>query len=372
MTIVFRTDSSLEIGTGHVMRCLTLACALRGSGAECRFVTRALPGHLADRMRENGFDVTLLPPPQGTAPQGPTTHANWAGVDWTLDAAETRAALESDRPDWLIVDHYAFDAYWEKAVLTEGTKLMVIDDLADRPHECILLLDQNLGRTASDYDGLVPESCQRLIGPRYALLRPEFAAVRAEALAARAGRSLKHLLISMGGIDGADATSAVLTALRDAALPDDLRITVIMGRNAPALERVRVLAHNMSRPTEVSVDVSDLATRMTAADLGIGAAGTTTWERCSVGLPSIIVQTAENQAGIAQIMEEAGAGLDPGPLRAPNFAQSLQSVLAEASDPARLVELSENAARICDGDGSRRVAAVLLTTDKCHKFKAMV
>lgn len=357
MNITFRTDASLDIGTGHVMRCLTLARALRDAGAVCRFLTRALPGHLADRIADAGFDVTLLPAPQGASPAPPPAHAHWAGVEWAEDAAQTRTVLESSPSDWLVVDHYAFDARWQKAARPEGTRLMVIDDLADRPHDCDLLLDQNLGHEAGDYDGLVPERCVRLIGPQYALLRPEFAAARAKALADREGRGLRHLLITMGGVDRVDATSAVLTALRDAALPERLRITVIMGAHAPALERVRALATQMPRPTEVAVDVADMAARMAAADLAIGAGGGTTWERCCLGLPSIIVETADNQAGIARAMAVAGAAIDPGPVQAPDFAQTLQAALADA--PARLSPMSQQAANICNGAGCDKVTAFL-------------
>jgi UDP-2,4-diacetamido-2,4,6-trideoxy-beta-L-altropyranose hydrolase len=355
--IAFRTDASLEIGTGHVMRCLTLARGLREAGATCRFITRALPGHLGPRIRAEGFDLTLLPPPNGPAPQAPPAHACFAGVEWARDAAETRAALDP-APGWLVMDHYAFDASWQEAALPRGTRLMVIDDLADRRHRCDLLLDQNLGRNARDYDGLVRDGCTRLIGPQFALLRPEFAERRARALVARGGRGLRHLLITMGGMDPQDATSGILAALKAAPLPRDMRITVIMGGKAPALGRVRKLAADMPWPTEVAVDVSDMAVRMEAADLAIGAGGSTTWERCALGLPSIIVQIAENQAGIARAMVKAGAALDPGPITAPDFAPRLRDALTEAQD--RLEELAQQAVLICDGHGLARVMALLM------------
>lgn len=354
---VFRADASTLIGTGHVMRCLTLAHALKEQHhGKCMFICRDLPGNLAERIRAEGFECAVLPSPNlNKEIEGPPAHAAWAGVTWQQDAQDTQRAIADWSPDWLVVDHYAFDARWEEAVKPRLSKLFVIDDLADRPHICDLLLDQNLGRAASDYDGLVPDACQRLIGPIFALLRPEFFATRAVALAARADRGLKHLLISMGGLDGADATSTVLSALRDALLPDDLRVTVIMGSNSPALERVRALAREMPRPTEVAVDVSDMASRMAAADLAIGAAGATTWERCCLGLPSIIVKMADNQAGIAEATVRAGAVLDAGPLQAPDFARKLQKAVAETNNSERLAALSNRAAHICDGAGVKCV-----------------
>jgi UDP-2,4-diacetamido-2,4,6-trideoxy-beta-L-altropyranose hydrolase len=358
MIYTFRTDASLEIGTGHVMRCLTLARALRETGAVCRFITRALPGHLGDLITDEGFEVTLMPAPQGAAPDGPPRHAHWAGVGWAEDAADTRSAM-CEEPDWLVMDHYAFDARWQEVACPPGTRLMVIDDLADRPHTCDLLLDQNLSHEVRDYDGLVPEGCTQLIGPRFALLRPEFAEMRAEALAARAGRGLKRLMVSMGGVDAVDATSAVLAALRDAPLPEGLEITVVMGGRAPALEKVRALARDMPCPTGVVTNVSDMAARMAAADLAIGAGGATTWERCCLGLPSIIVEIADNQAAIVEAMVRAGAGLSPGSLQMLGFAQGLCDALTEASDLVRLADISEAAALICDGDGLARTLSEL-------------
>lgn len=355
MNIAFRTDASLQIGTGHVMRCLALARALDKAGAVCRFITRELPGHLADRIVDEGFEVTLLPPPEGARPAGPPDHAHWAKVDWTQDADETWAKLDTSRPDWLVVDHYAFDARWQAAARPAGTRLMVIDDLADRPHACDLLLDQNLGHVASDYDGLVPEHCICLTGPRFALLRPEFAQARASALADRVRRGFHHLMITMGGVDPHDATSQVMRAVQRADLPEDLRLTVVMGSRAPALDCVGALAREMPRPTEVAVDVQDMAARMAMADLAICAGGGTTWERCCLGLPSIIVETAENQAGIARAMWAEGAAFDPGPILAPDFGKALQAALSEASDAALLDAMSKNAAAICDGAGSERV-----------------
>ena len=338
------------------MRCLTLARALREQGSICRFIVRDLPGHLAAKIDAAGFDVTLLRAPTGPVPNVPPPHAAWAGVNWDIDAEETRAALD-EPPDWLVVDHYAFDARWHRSARPEVTKLMVIDDLADRPLDCDILLDQNLGRTARDYDGLLPEHCRCLMGPSYALLRPEFAETRANALAERANRGLQHLLITMGGVDPQDTTSQVLRAVKTADLPKDVRITVVMGSHAPALDKVRALARDMPHPTDICVDVTDMANIMAAADLAIGAAGSTTWERCALGLPTIIVQIAENQAEIARALRDAGAALDPGLANAPEFGRKIQAKLADA--PSRLKTIAERAANICDGNGAAKVVTVL-------------
>lgn len=357
MRIVFRADASVEIGTGHVMRCLTLADALRQSGAECRFVTRDHPGHLAERIRERGFAVSVLTASAGVSPTRPPDHAAWAGVGWEQDAHETLAAIGDDAPDWLVVDHYAFDARWEERLRPCTGKLMVIDDLADRPHVADLLLDQNLGRMEADYAPFLPAEATLLLGPRYALLRPEFAALRDQALLARSGRRARCLLISMGGVDVADATSRILSAMKTAPLPPEVQVIVIMGRHAPALQRVQEHAAALPWKTRVVVDAPDMPRLMGDADLAIGAAGTTTWERCCMGLPTIIMETAANQSAIARAMIAAGAALDPGPHTAEEFPGRLLKALETAMSPGGLAALSARSAEICDGNGTRRVVS---------------
>lgn len=343
------------------MRCLTLARALRKAGAECRFVTRKLPGHMGEQIASEGFRVDFLPPPKGPTPKGPPEHAVWAGVDWMEDAIETRALL-GDAINWLVVDHYAFDKRWEMVAQPVDTRLMVIDDLADRPHSCDLLLDQNLGHTCDNYGDLVPDHCQLLLGPQNSLLRPEFAELRTEAIATRKGRNFRSLLISMGGVDHVDATSTVLASLRKCQLPPATQICVVMGGRAPALKRVQEMARSMPRPTEVAIDVRDMAMRMAQADLAIGAGGTTTWERCCLGLPSIIIEVAKNQAGIVDAMAKAGAGFKLDRLNSPSFGQSLIEAVTIVNNPARLDAMSEAASAICDGYGVDRVISCLCST----------
>lgn len=355
MQIVFRADASVTIGTGHVMRCLALAHELEKRGSICRFVTRDLPGHLAVLIKSCGFEVSLLPAPSGPVSCSPPVHAYMSGVTWERDLMETRAAL--DATDWLIVDHYAFDERWERGLVDFVGNIMVIDDLADRPHVAALLLDQNFGRKASDYDDLVPDSCNRLIGPSFALLRPEFASRREAALAKRKIAQQSHLMISMGGTDAVDATSMVLRALKRANLPQKLQISVVMGSRAPALASVRSLASSMPWPTEVLVDSQDMAALMLDADLAVGSGGGTTWERCCLGLPFVSIVTAFNQYEVQRALVDAGIVPSFGRLDDPSFEQWLHSALTETI--AKSQELSEGASRLCDGLGASRIADIL-------------
>ena len=360
MNLVLRADASLQMGTGHVMRCLTLADALTAQGACCEFICREHEGHLIEAIRHKGYRVHVLHlaaeagGQDNIAPQ--PAHAAWLGSSQEQDAAACAHILAKVKPDWLIVDHYALDARWERALAPHYRKLMVIDDLADRPHACDLLLDQTFGRSASDYRARVSADCELLCGSAYALLRPEFAALRPYSLQRRARPALRELLITMGGVDKDNATGQVLQALRTCPLPADCRITVVMGASAPWMEQVRTQARGMPWPTRVLVGVSDMAQLMADSDLAIGAAGATSWERCCLGLPTVMLVLAENQRKIAEELCEARAAhlVDPSKL-------NKQPLIApEYLEPLSLNAMSHAAAAITDGFGAAQVTKNLI------------
>ena len=334
--IVFRADASLEIGTGHVMRCLTLAEELRRRGVQCEFVCRDLPGNRNAEVQRRGFPIEV-----GDVPR-------FEGASASCPEAA-----------WLVVDHYALDAQWERQLRPFARRIMVIDDLADRPHGSELLLDQTLGRTPGDYAALVPEGCRLLCGPEFALLRPEFAALRPGSLARRAARVGERILVSMGGIDKDNATGCVLEALSVCGLPDEAKVTVIMGSRAPWLEQVRAQAAALPCPAEIAVDVDDMAERMASSDFAIGAAGSTSWERCCMGLPAALVVLADNQEKVCRELVAAGAAFELG---APeDIDRTLPSIIARMiREPAELHRMSVAAAAVCDGRGAARVADALL------------
>jgi len=360
MRIIFRTDASLQMGIGHVMRCLTLADALTAQGAQCQFMCREHPGNLIEQIKDKGYKVHALAcaPSAGAdllAKQSgeniaETAHAAWLGATQQQDAAECAPLLNTLQPDWLIVDHYALDARWEKTLQPYFRKLMVIDDLADRAHICDLLLDQTFGRSPDDYKPMVPAACSVLCGAQYALLRPEFAALRPYSLQRRTNPELRELLITMGGVDKDNATGQVLEALTSTELPANCRITVVMGSTAPWLAEVRQQAEHMRWPTAVKVGVSNMAQLMADSDLAIGAAGSTSWERCCLGLPAVMIVLAENQQQVAQGLEQAGVVYV---LQHPQQITERLSALLNAliSSPTQRAAMSQMAAGIVDGSG---------------------
>lgn len=356
--IAFRVDASIQIGTGHVMRCLTLADVVRERGADCCFVCRAHKGNLINFIEERGYKVVELPLPEvsvAALENSPEpAHAQWLGVNWQTDALQTMDAIEPAHLDLLMVDHYALDARWEQKMRPLSARTMVIDDLADRVHDCDLLLDQNLGRSEQDYASICPARCKRMIGPRFALLRPEFPDIRGYSLARTEGNELKQLLVTMGGVDKLDATTRVLEALRSCALPQDLKIIVVMGPHAPWVENVRSQAKLMPWSTEVLAGTSDMARLMADSDLAVGAAGSTSWERCCLGLPSVQVVLADNQREIARALEHAGAAVTVD-------LDSLPTGLVRVFESGQLTGdnlavMSQVASSITDGTGATLVA----------------
>ena len=355
MMVALRVDASLQIGSGHVMRCLTLADALSERGHRCVFLSQDLEGARLDAVRSRGHVLEVLEgrdEPYGSDEQAPA-HAAWLEGSWKEDARSTRKALDRCGASVLIVDHYALDRRWEEAVAVPGLRLAAIDDLADRPHAISLLLDQNLGRTAADYDGLVPEDCLRLIGPDHALVGPQFARLREESLSRRKESKMEHIMVSMGGVDIDDATSAVLECLGTICSTSIREVSVIMGRHAPHLDRVRAVASSLPLQVEVAVDVTDMAERMTRADLAVGGAGGTAWERCSLGLPSIAVVLAENQRNGARALGNAGAALVVEGVS--ELAGQLPELLAVMEADELRERTSRASADLVDARGLRRV-----------------
>jgi UDP-2,4-diacetamido-2,4,6-trideoxy-beta-L-altropyranose hydrolase len=341
---LFRVDASPATGIGHVMRCLTLADALGAAGWRCRF---------ASTVETIALLPALASPP--VTPLGPAETADTAAL--------ARAVPEG--ADVLVVDHYGLDARYERAARPLAKRIVVIDDLADRPHDCDLLVDQSLGRAEDDYRFLVPGSCRLLVGPQFALLRRQFALQRTSATARRSEpRPPARLLISLGGTDSLDVTDWALDAL--AASGVRMTTDVVLGSGAPHLERLRARVASLGGAV-LHVGADEMATLMLEADLAIGAAGTSSWERCCLGLPTLLVVTADNQRQIAQALAVAGAAVYVGQMPGTDRALMASALARLASDPAALCRMSAAAGAICDGQGASRVAAAISDMVGCAR-----
>jgi UDP-2,4-diacetamido-2,4,6-trideoxy-beta-L-altropyranose hydrolase len=304
MKIVFRVDASVRMGVGHFMRCLTLAEALRERGAQLRFICREHAGNLIKLLQQKAIPVTALPGPAINDTTSGEDYVAWLGVTQVEDVEQTIEALGGEQPDWLIVDHYGLDVEWEQRLRPHVSKLMVIDDLADRAHCCDLLLDQNWfgDDTPTRYRNLVPPHCKCYLGPEYALLKPEYAQLRAS-MPPRNG-TVRRVLVFLGGSDPTNQTSKVLTALMQPCLAH-LQVDVVIGQNHPDVEGIA--AQVAARPgSTLHQGLPTLAHLMSRADLMISAGGSTTWERLCLGLPAVVISVAANQTSTNVTLMNAG------------------------------------------------------------------
>jgi len=305
MNIVFRVDSSNLIGSGHLMRCLTLATQQRKLGNDIVFICRDLDGNLSDLVNEKGFKVELLPKVKHN--DNLDGYAQWLTVTQEQDAFETINILKRYKHiDRAVVDSYAIDETWEKMIRPYTDEIFVIDDLANRKHDCDVLLDQNYYFDKEiRYNGLVPADCKLLLGPRYALLRQEFYYAR-QGMNPRSSY-LHNILVFYGGVDATDETSkaiAALDSLKENGELDDVSVTVVVGDSN---SRKETIADSCCKAGfKYLCQVSNMAQLMAEADLMLGAGGTTTWERCYLGLPAIVTAVAENQYQICEDCSTVG------------------------------------------------------------------
>ena len=357
MKIVVRADASLTMGSGHIMRCLTLADWLKQQGHDISFICRAHDGHLADLIGQKGFSVQLLAKSETADFIKQHVHSEWLGASESDDFAECKPILQALKPDWLIIDHYAIGKNWEQQAkrLLPNLKILAIDDLADRTHDCEILLDQNFGRKNEDYQPLVPSDCQRLLGTRYTLLRDEFARWRAISLNRRKSvQPPNNILVNLGGVDNDNVTLKILQSLNTFVQQSTqaFNVTVVMGKTAPHIVRIQDFAKQANFPCHVIVNANNMAELMANADLAIGAAGSTTWERCCLGLPMVLIVLADNQQVIAKALADKNVVKVVTDMAA--LDEQLPRLLSEIADNYK--KFSRQSAKLVDGQGAKRVA----------------
>lgn len=354
MNIAFRTDASDQIGTGHFVRCLTLAIELKKRGASISFLSRNLPAHLEDMLISRGIEYISLVADSIDASSNELTHADWLGISQAKDAWLAIKVLSDKTWDWLVVDHYALDIRWESELRGSVKNIMVIDDLADRQHDCDVLLDQNYYVDKQiRYSGKVPAHCQLLLGPRYALLREEFRALREE-VKIRTG-DVEKILVFFGGVDVDNYTMKAIDAL--SAINAEIHVDVVIGAQHPYKSQIEAAC--IKNGFICHVQTQYMAKLMADADLAIGAGGTATWERCSLGLPTISLCVAENQR--KQIADSAKAGFLCAPTPGNDLVYSiLLSTKSLMQNPALIQLFSNESMKLVDGKGVLRVASSML------------
>lgn len=348
--IALRVDASSQIGTGHFMRCLTLADALKTRGAQTRFVSRHLPEHLRSKLASQGHELKLIETTNNDESLDELAHASWLGVSQVQDAEDSIFTLSDENWDWLIVDHYALDIRWESKLRQIAKKILIIDDIADRKHDCDILLDQNFyADMQTRYSGKVPEHCQLLLGPRYALLRDEFRRLH-DQVKPRTG-PIQRVLVFFGGVDADNYTGRVIEALSGADLAD-IQVDVVIGAQHPYREEIVAACSESGFVCHVQTD--RMAELMAAADLAIGAGGSACWERCCLGLPALLVALADNQINIAKALDLLGACIYAGTSDEVDSTVIRDAMAALMSGDEKLRRLSLKAFSLVDGVGVNR------------------
>ena len=362
MRVAFRVDASCVIGTGHVMRCLALANELKVQDVDVQFIIRAHDGHLEKIIQQNGFKTTLLPKSQSgyENEQSDPVHAHWLGLSWKIDAQETIQAIGDYDLDWLIVDHYGIDCRWHNELRNVARKIMVIDDLADRQLDCDLLLDQTFGRK-EEYRSLIPENCRQLLGAKYALLRPEFALLRNSALNKRTSfNGVDNILITMGGMDPDNVTSRILKMLSAVKWDKNPVINVVLNKMSPHLKIVSEQVKSHPLQVNVLTNVNNMAELMLDADFCVGAAGSTSWERCTLGLPTLVVCLAENQKDILHNLEDAGIHTILSDFDINSIHPVVEKFKELLNNNILINKMSAASFNVCDGRGTYRVGLELI------------
>lgn len=352
MNVAIRVDASAPMGTGHARRCLSLARALSALGFGVVFVTRELGVELSF-IDNAGFERIRLPAPRTPFLPGTSepAHAGWASVAGNTDSAQTVAVLRSRRPHWVVVDHYAFDARWHRAVASAlGARIAVIDDLADRPLDADLLVDHNLSPDHARKYAPTGSRIGRLLGgPRHALLDPGFA----QTARIEPAEQVRSIGIFVGGTDPWQASAMALDALREHAGFTG-PVEVVTTSANPHLEALRRRC-DRDPATSLLIDLPGLQAFHARHDLQIGAGGGAAWERCCAGAPTVLLTLADNQRVVAEGLQAAGAARCV-PADAAALARAVVELLSDAAARRRMSEAGRS---LVDGLGAHRVAVAI-------------
>ncbi|TBL67776.1 UDP-2,4-diacetamido-2,4,6-trideoxy-beta-L-altropyranose hydrolase [Paenibacillus thalictri] len=304
--LVVRTDASSSIGSGHIMRCLVAAKEFQKQNYDVIFVTNGDIGlALEELIQKSKMELRKLPKAEKDS------LVIWNDFFIEKDLQLFLDAIHDIKAHIIIVDHYKLNKIWEEKAKLFTNCLFVIDDLANREHRCNYLLDQNYyyNKPESRYNSLININCKLLLGPKYSLLREEFYKLRATSSTRLRGVPLKKILVFFGGSDPTNETSKVVDALLNHKIKFDVDV-VIGGANK---NYFNIVAQYKFYPNvKIYYNISNVAQIMSQNDISIGAGGTTTWERCILGLPSIIICIAENQIGISSEIDQHGAAINLG------------------------------------------------------------
>ena len=360
MNICFRVDSSALIGTGHVMRCLALAIALRNRGSEVSFFCRVLPGNIINVIEGMSFKVFKLPDFTNklNRVEYKEKYHQWMINEKRISVKETEKFLlrMQKEIDWFVIDHYALDKELESFIKPYVGNVMVIDDLANRKHDCDLLLDQNLYMNLETrYQNLVSENTYQMLGPKYVLLRDEFLNARKNVTIRKL--PIQNILVFFGGADATNETAKALEAIKmlDA---ECFKAKIILGTSNNNFETVQKRCENNSN-IKIFQSINNMSKMIGWADLCIGGGGTHTWERCCLGLPSLTVAIVEHQIEVARILDNMLISKYLGFYKSITHKRIVSEIKELAKSQKQFSEMSSRSMALVDGKGCERVVEKL-------------
>ena len=354
----FRVDASNLIGIGHVMRCITLANYFKKKGIISHFIMRSFPGNYLQIVKNNGHITHSLKLTNKatdiTNASNNFIYKHWLGTSQKNDFLDSVKILNDIKPNLVIIDHYAIDKEWHNYLKENNSKIMVIDDLGDRYYDCNMLLDTTEGRLKKDYKNLTNKNCKLLLGARYSLIRDEFINLRKKSIIKYSKfKGIKKILISFGGSDPNNSTSKLLNIVSQ--WDESITINLILGKNFQYLKELKINKKKLKNKVNININVDNMAKILFDNDLVIGSPSVSAWERCGMGVPSIVIINSKNQEIVAKNLDKFGASINLGwidKLKTKNVLSTLDSL---KSSKRRMIQMSKSAYNLCDGNGKAQV-----------------
>tara|TARA_B100001123_G_C15344010_1_gene1036186 strand:- start:6825 stop:7859 length:1035 start_codon:yes stop_codon:yes gene_type:complete len=343
LKIGFRVDSSELIGAGHVVRCIALAQEMKKRNIEIFFISYNNLPFLKQYILSQGFDLFEI------------SEINKTKINWNKDLEKTLNVLEEVSLDALIVDHYALGLGWLSGIKEKIEKLVVIDDMPGRKVVCDILIDQNLGREAKHYSSFIEDKTKLILGKEFVLTRQEFKENRARALKKREEFSgIKSILLSLGGSEDPRNYLRIINNISKSEIDSLSQVTLAPGFLDSPETIFKDLTRHSSLKVEILSNPLDILEAMIKADISIGYAGSSSWERCILGLPTLVKAVSKNQLFIAESLKKEGVA------KIWNNEKDLRNLILEMNIEDNWYKAVSASKNICDGNGSRRVVDAIL------------
>ena len=340
--LFIRVDSGLDVGLGHVMRCFALAEFIKNMNFNVYFISKKIKGNISRNIENNGYRVFHLD----------SKLIKSSKPNWKIDALKTSKIIQrfKNQKNLLLVDNYGLSEKWETTLKSIVDKIVVIDDFSNRSHNCNLFIDQNLHTSKKKINKKIPKNCKKLLGPKYALLRKEFILSR-KIVKKRSGK-INRILISFGGSDEKNQTLKVLKAIKKLA-KEKINVDVIVGEPNKNKIKIKKICSKIENSTYYQ-QTENIAKKMNKADLAIGAGGIITWEKCCLGLPSIVSIVSKNQEDAVNAVSKKGCLINLG--RAERLtSQDYLSAITNLNSK-KLIQMQKKCMKLVDGKGAERVA----------------